>query len=435
MEIKNKALQDMLASAIELQKKKEEEIEKEDKVVVENLPTVSPEGNKPLELSLDTITPLTKDRIMSNLSVTPREISNGSLEALDRAKRKVGRLTTGTAAAVPLVCKGASCPFKARCVAGDTLILLSNNNYKKIRDITPLDFIYSIDSEGYLQSDIIEEKIHSGVKSIYLIETYSGMSVRVTSDHPFLTCRKDDYEKTYMSINDGLTINSTVFVIDNEDIDIIDNMGFGDLFEDKISAISYMGEEEVYDISVKNNHNFLANNIVVHNCPYFAEDLHKVGENCIMEEQLAEFWAAKYMEELNIDETSLSEVHAVSQLVEIDVMDLRMTNYLSINDQNLMMEFIASADPQGNILTNKGASVAFDLKERLSKQKIKLLETLNNTREKKAKLAIETKKTENPSNASLELLRKIERLGERLSENKSSGRSVNVIDVEVRDID
>ena len=201
------------------------------------------------------------------------------------------------------------------------------------------------------------------------------------------------------------------------------------MFEDTIKAIEPYKASKVYDISVENNSNFIANSIAVHNCPYFKEDLHELGEDCLVEEQLVQYWTQKYIDELEIDYNSISEMMLVSRLVEIDILDLRMTNYLAINDQALMMEFIASVDPQGNVLSNKGVSVALEVKERLERQKLRILETLNNTREKKAKLIIETGSAVNKEN-SKNLLNKLDKLYNKLNNNDGP----QTIDAEVRDV-
>ena len=185
--------------------------------------------------------------------------------------------------------------------------------------------------------------------------------------------------------------------------------------------------EKTYDITVNNNHNFFANNIAVHNCHYYEIGAHEVGENCLVEEQLIEYWTNKYLDELQIDYNSISEMHFLSRLVEITIMDLRMTNYISINDQDLMMDFVSSIDPNGSAITNKGTSVAFEIKERLEKQKIKILESLNSTRDKKAKLMLQVKEVDN-SHSQKSLLEKLDKLTERLTVVKdvNSGTIINI---------
>lgn len=438
MEIKNEALLKMLDSASKLKKQKEQQLKEEDIKLLDGLPNVEEslsskevaveETTFTPSLSLDPDVPLTRDILLSNVSVKERQFKNGSLESLNKAKRKVGRLTTGASAAIPLVCQGVQCPFKARCVQEDTLVF-TPIGFKKIKELKERDCIYSFNSEGYLEKDLITQVVCNGLKETFKIKTNYGFELIVTEDHPILTFISEDDTKDYLSIKEGLKVGFTVFIIDENLELIIDSLDFGDMFEDTIKSIEPYKASKVYDISVENNSNFIANNIAVHNCPYFKEDLHEVGEDCLVEEQLVQYWTQKYIDELDIDYNSISEMHIVSNLVEITIMDLRMTNYMSINNQTLMMEFIASVDPQGNVLSNKGPSVALDIKERLARQKLKLLETLNNTREKKAKLIIDTGGSVNKEN-SKNLLNKLDRLYNKLNNNNGP----QTIDAEVIDI-
>lgn len=45
----------------------------------------------------------------------------------------------------------------------------------------------------------------------------------------------------------------------------LENLAFGDIYWDEIKSINYIGEEEVYDISVSAHENFVANDLIVHN--------------------------------------------------------------------------------------------------------------------------------------------------------------------------
>ena len=437
MEIKNEALLKMLDSASKLKKQKENELKEEDKKLLDNLPSVvipsvnfddddEYETSAP-NLSLDPDRVITRDSMLSNVSVKERRFKNGSLESLNRAKRKVGRLTTGASAAIPLVCQGVKCPFKARCVHEDTLVF-TPYGFTKIKDLKTNQIIYSFNKEGCLEKDKVTNVINSGLKETYTITTKYGFKLTLTSDHPVLSCT-DAGERDFISIDQGLTKNSTIFIVD-EDLNInINTLDFGDLFEDTVEEIVFNEIAQVYDITIKDNSNFIANNIAVHNCPYFKEDLHEVGEDCLVEEQLVQYWTQKYADELEVDYNSISEMHMVSSLVEINIMELRMNNYLAINDQALMMEFIASVDPQGNILSNKGVSVALDIKERLQRQKLKILETLNNTREKKAKLIIDSGQSVSKEN-SKNLLNKLDKLYNKLNNSTSP----QTIDAEVIDL-
>lgn len=418
MEIQNEALRRMFEEAKKSRASTSNSIPVvEEEIQLPQVITNNKEIATLTNLSLDLNEAVDRSILMSNVAVEPRQLTVNQ-EDMAKARRKVGRLTTGASAAVPLICRGASCPFKAKCLPGYTKIS-TPNGFKLLEEMYVGDLVYSINDEGYIETDTVIKFINSGLKTIYTVSTKYGLQLDVTSDHLLLTC-DENYEKIYKSIETGLDVGSTVFIIDPElELNVVTN-SYGDTFEDTITSIKEKGKEKVYDITVEDNHNFFANNILVHNCHYYAINAHEVGEDCLVEEQLIEYWTQKYLDELAIDYNSISEMHFLSRLVEIDIMNLRMTNYISINDQDLMMDFISSVDPNGAPLSNKGTSVAFEIKERLEKQKIKILESLNSTRDKKSKLEIQGKTAEN-AHSQKSLFEKLDRL----TSNLISVRDVN----------
>lgn len=398
MTVQNDTLSRMLASATKLKEQDKTDNRQEEKKLVETLPVLDiskDEEAMPLtisnSLSLEPQKPITRQHILDNLKVEDRVFKADPKEVL-KAKRKVGKLTTGASAAVPLICRGASCPFSERCVSGDTLVL-TPKGLIPISKLKAKDKIYSFNSDKYLETDTVLEVITSDEKPLFEIKTHYGYSLKITPDHPLLTVDLITSETSFQSLKSGLGLLNTLLVVDDCDESLSESYSHGDLFEDYIVSIEYVGIETVYDIRVKENSTFIANGIASHNCPYFQlEPEAVIGQDCLPEVQLIEYWTSKYIDELQVDENSISEMHSISRLVEITIMDVRMTNYLSINDQHLMMEYITAVGPEGGAISNLGPSVAFDIKERLEKQKLKILETLNNTREKKSKLVLDTEK-------------------------------------------
>ncbi len=432
METKNPSLERLLASVSKIQKENEAKDKQKNEELINKLPAIQKEiKEQPInevslipmtDLSLNPDEPITRDVIMSNVKVQPRQLK-GDIDKINKARRSVGRLTTGASAAVPLTCYGEKCPFSKRCVHEDTLVYTVKGEVQ-IKNLRQNDIIYSINSEGYLEKDIVLEVINVGEKQTYTITTEFGLSLQCTDDHPILSYDNVLNERVYKSIKEGLKVNDNVYVLDvNFDLPVnTDTVDYGDLFEDRIIKIKPYKTVTVYDITVKNNSNFIANGLAVHNCPYYKENLHILNENCIMEEQLVEYWTQKYIDELDIDMRSISEMHWVSRLVEISILDIRMTNYMAINDQDLMMDFISSVDPNGAAITNKGISVAFEVKERLEKQKLKILESLNQTRDKKAKIYLQSEDKKNTQSTKA-LFDKLDKLAERIDLKN------NIIDV------
>jgi hypothetical protein len=171
----------------------------------------------------------------------------------------------------------------------------------------------------------------------------------------------------------------------------------------------------VYSLDVAEDHNyFTTGGILTKNCPYYEINAHQIGEDCLVEAQLIEFYTAKFIEEFAIDPNSITEVHLISRLVEITIYEIRMTQYLKLNDQDLMADFVTGTDLNGGAITNKGASIALDVQEKLSRQKMKILESLNGTRERKTKILLETKSTERDSSLS-DLRNKLDRLAQEIN--------------------
>lgn len=303
-----------------------------------------------------------------------------------RINKALGRMVTGVAAAVPLLCRGDACSYKESCVTGDTLVL-GIDGYKRIDSLGRGHIIFSYNLETkFLEKDTVMAMTPTGIKPIYEVRTKQGNVIKVTSNHQFLTVTSNgDFE--WLSLDTGLGISSTLVVEDmtiTYDDDYLET--FGDCFEDHIVSIVYLGEEEVFDITVQNNQNFVANNIVIHNCPIFKENAHPLGERCPVEISLIEIWAQEYIEDLNIDPNSIIELQTLSRLLEISILERRLTEYMSIHDPDLTADFITSVDQEGNAISNKGPSIAFEQREKLDRAKMKHLESLNATRERKLKI-------------------------------------------------
>ena len=100
-----------------------------------------------------------------------------------------------------------------------------------------------------------------------------------------------------------LKINDYIYVcVENKSLDI--------LYADKIIAIEYVGDLEVYDIEMNNdNHNFVANGVIVHNCNYskdkFGNEITFI-EPCNIENGTTEY--AQWFNLMNIIEKTYNEM-------------------------------------------------------------------------------------------------------------------------------
>ena len=301
-----------------------------------------------------------------------------------------------------------NCAFSKTCVTGDTVVLGKKD--KKIKDIEIGDIIYSFNLETKLiEKDTVTNKRVISNSKVYLLTTWYGNKIKLTSNHEVLTINSKLNKFTWKSIDEGLTKNDRILISDLDDIDD-DLESVGDVFVDKILSIKEVNQEDVYDITVKKNSNFFANNVVVHNCSFFQEGVKDiVGKPCPTESHLLDYWLEKYKAEFNVDDNSLTDMHSIGRLCTFDIYEMRLTRYLSEHDQTLLVDFISSYDEQGNAISNKATSAAWDTIDKINRMRSKELKELMVTREAKSKL-IKTIEESNKTNSISALKNKLEEL-------------------------
>lgn len=137
------------------------------------------------------------------------------------------------------------------CVTSDTLIETAHGKISaKELSETGLPVPVVVDSRFGVEN--IQTASHvflTGIKPVYKMVTHSGKSVKSTSDHKFMT---PDGWKKLCELNIGSFIHT---------VDIQNNPTL-----DTVTAITYAGDEQVYDLSEPTTSSFIANGIVVHNC-------------------------------------------------------------------------------------------------------------------------------------------------------------------------
>lgn len=160
------------------------------------------------------------------------------------------------------------------CITGDAKIYVSYKGRKSEKTLEQLykhwqshkewqEFGYTVkclsEHFGIFEYELVKDIVYSGCKPVYKITLKSGKFITLTEDHPVLT------SKGYAEVKD-LNINDSIMThyVDNE-IEVRYNIPF--LYSDKLITKEYVGEQDVYDIKMHGpDHNFVANDIVVHNC-------------------------------------------------------------------------------------------------------------------------------------------------------------------------
>ncbi len=87
----------------------------------------------------------------------------------------------------------------------------------------------------------------SGKKQVFELKTKSGRSIKASSNHPFLK------DKDWIKLK-NLKTEDKIAIFQNQNI-----------FFDEITSINKLEIEEVFDATVEEVHNFVANDIIIHN--------------------------------------------------------------------------------------------------------------------------------------------------------------------------
>ena len=165
------------------------------------------------------------------------------------------------------------------CLAGDTLIYLpESGTYQPIAELVhQAGFqVASLNLDTYqIEPALVTHAFSTGVKPVFKLTTMLGRTIRATANHKFLTMqgwyRLDQLEiGTEIMVPDAAcppggiyaapTLSKRARYIAPDDVGTV--IGPTD---EKIVSIEPDGETEVFDLTVEPHHNFIADNIIVHN--------------------------------------------------------------------------------------------------------------------------------------------------------------------------
>jgi error-prone DNA polymerase len=196
------------------------------------------------------------------------------------------------------------------CVAGDTRVIdADTGRWVRVEDAAagrvPLGHTLACGPDLRLRRRRVMAVRASGVKAVWRVHTALGHTLVASAEHPFLTVsgwRKlkrlavgdhvaaarapagtphgpgpagmlhhPDVSCTLVPWHDRQSVSPPARLQDSvlPEPDACpcgqDRSGDSDILWDQVVAIEAMGEEETYDLSIEENHSFLANNLVVHN--------------------------------------------------------------------------------------------------------------------------------------------------------------------------
>jgi replicative DNA helicase len=142
------------------------------------------------------------------------------------------------------------------CLTGDTLVTLADSGAQvPIRDLVgKAGFaIWAVDQDTLkLEKASVSHAFSTGTKSVFRLTTRLRRTIRATRNHKFLTIR--GWKRLdEIGIGDRIALPCCLTCSPH------------DIYWDEIDRIDSDGVEEVFDLTVPRLHNFIANDIVVHN--------------------------------------------------------------------------------------------------------------------------------------------------------------------------
>ena len=162
------------------------------------------------------------------------------------------------------------------CVTGDTQILLADYTLKSIQDFDGTETVISIDTDTLKEEPSTIYNLFSKMpEKLFLLETIDGFKIKATHDHPFLVNYDSNYTQTNRNASEDVKLFSGALAEKNtwvkmEELKVLDFVFIVTNNLKYCSAIKNIVEIEqelVYDFTTcSNNHSFVANNFVVHNC-------------------------------------------------------------------------------------------------------------------------------------------------------------------------
>nr|NGX29905.1 Replicative DNA helicase [Candidatus Anoxychlamydiales bacterium] len=139
------------------------------------------------------------------------------------------------------------------CLSADTQIIDADTGkpytLKELADRKnqkPIN-VLGIDSDLKIKKRKMTKVFYSGKKQVFKLTTKSGREIKASANHPFLK------QKGWTNLED-LNINDKIAIPKDLEVNW-----------DEIKSIEKLQIEDVYDATVEEVHNFVANDIIVHN--------------------------------------------------------------------------------------------------------------------------------------------------------------------------
>lgn len=135
-----------------------------------------------------------------------------------------------------------------KCIAEGSLVAMADGTLKPIEDVRVGDRIISFDGMEFVEKPVTAVW-DNGVKEVVEILLDNGVSLRCTPDHKLLTQNGWKEVREFLALDKVAVLENTPFPIPHF-----------------VKALKRVGLSKVYDLTVEDTHNFVANDIICHNC-------------------------------------------------------------------------------------------------------------------------------------------------------------------------
>ena len=148
------------------------------------------------------------------------------------------------------------------CITGDSLIVdACTGALVPIRELaerteqTPFTCLGATDAYKVTPQNMVKA-FYSGKKEVFEIKTRTGKHIKASANHPFM--KLEGWTRL-----DKLKVGDKIATIIMKNT--LKNLANSDIYWDEIISITPLGEQDVYDATVENVHNFVANDFILHN--------------------------------------------------------------------------------------------------------------------------------------------------------------------------
>ncbi len=148
-------------------------------------------------------------------------------------------------------------------------------------------------------------------------------------------------------------------------------------------------------------------------CVFYSMNKAPLGLPCLIEVNLLREWTTAYFNEYKVEPTNFTEITMISELAEIEVLLWRINMGLSrAENVSMTIEQMIGVATNGEPINQTQVSPLYELKERLSARKTKLVKLLVGDRQEKYKKEAALRKSDDsdPSSAMANIRYRLERV-------------------------